>query len=112
MVKVTFKEKDNKLTLKVEGHSGQAAIGNDIVCASCSILAYTVAQYVVTAESEGDLKTKPIIKLERGDALISCEPIDEMYSVLKNIYMFAEVGYKLLSHNFPQYVGLKTFETE
>ena len=112
MVKVTFKEKDNKLTLKLKGHSGQAAIGNDIVCASCSILAYTVAQYVMTAEAEGDLDGKPIIKLDRGDSLIVCEPKEEFHSILKNIYMFAEVGFNLLSYNFPQYVELKKFETE
>ena len=112
MVKVTFEEKENKLTLKVGGHAGQANIGNDIVCASCSILAYTVAQYVKTAEAEGDLKTAPIIKLESGDALIFCEPKEEAYSALMSMYMFAEVGYNLLSHNFPQYVELKLFETE
>ena len=112
MVKVTFEQKDNRLTLSVKGHAGQANIGNDIVCASCSILAYTVAQYVKTAESQGDLKESPVIKLESGDALISCEPKEEVYQILMSIYMFAEVGYNLLSHNFPQYVELKTFETE
>ena len=109
MLKVTFEEKDNKLTLKLDGHAGQADIGQDIVCASCSILAYTVAQLVKVAEAQGDLKNAPEIKLEHGDAVIVCEPIEEAYSGLLAAYMFAETGYNLLAHNYPQYVDLKPF---
>ena len=109
MLKVTFEEKEGKLTLKLDGHAGQAAIGHDIVCASCSVLAYTVAQLVKVAEAQGDLKTTPEIKLESGDAIISCEPIDEAYSGLYAAYMFAEVGYDLLARSYPQYVELIPF---
>ena len=45
MLKVTFEQKENKLTLKLEGHAGQADIGHDIVCASASILAYRFTDY-------------------------------------------------------------------
>ena len=109
MLKVIFEDTDNKLTLKLDGHAGQADIGHDIVCASCSILAYTVAQLVKVAEAQGDLKNAPEIKLESGDAIISCEPIDEARNGLLAAYMFAETGYNLLAHNYPQYVDLKPF---
>ena len=112
MLKVTFNQKDNNLILKIKGHAGQADIGHDIVCASASILAYTVAQLVKVAEAQGDLKKAPQVKLDSGDAVISCEPIDEARNGLLSAYMFAEVGYNLLAHNFPQYVELKTFGTE
>ena len=109
MLKVIFEEKDKTLTLKLDGHAGQANTGHDIVCSSCSILAYTVAQIVKTAATEGDLKAVPVLKLESGDAVISCEPTEEVYGTIKSLYMFAEVGYKLLAHNYPQYVDLTLF---
>ena len=109
MLKVRFKDKDNKLTLKLDGHAGQADIGHDIVCASCSILAYTVAQLVKVAEAQGDLKNAPKVKLERGNAIIECEPTEEAYNGLLAAYMFAETGYNLLAHNYPQFVVLKPF---
>lgn len=109
MLKVIFEEKDKTLTLKLDGHAGQANIGQDIVCSSCSILAYTVAQIVKTAATEGDLKAVPVLKLESGDAVITCEPTDEVYGTIKSLYMFAEVGYKLLAHNYPQHVDLTLF---
>lgn len=111
MVKVTFEKEDNKLTLNIDGHAGQADVGHDIVCASCSILAYTVAQFVKEAERQGDLKTPAIVKLERGDAVISCDPTEEVRKTMQDIYLFAEVGYDLLAHSYPQYVELKPFGT-
>ena len=109
MLKVSFEHKDNKLTLKLDGHAGQADIGHDIVCSSCSILAYTVAQLVKVAEAQGDLKTAPEIKLESGEGIISCEPTDEAVNGILSAYMFAEVGFNLLAHNYPHFVELKPF---
>jgi uncharacterized protein YsxB (DUF464 family) len=112
MLKVTFNQKDNKLSLKLKGHAGQANIGHDIVCASASILAYTVAQYVKEAETSGYLKSPAEIKLDSGDSVISCKPVDDMLIDMQNIYLFAEKGYYLLAHNYPQFVDLKPFGAE
>lgn len=111
MLKVSFEEKDNQLTLKLEGHAGQANIGHDIVCASCSILAYTLAQLIKVAEAQGDLKTAPEIKLESGDGVVSCEPAPEARDGVLSAFMYTQVGYKLLAHNYPQFVVLKSFGT-
>jgi len=112
MLKVSFEQMDCKLTLRLKGHAGQADIGHDIVCASASILAYTVAQFVKEAEASGYLKTPAEIKLESGDAIVSCKPNDDMLIDMQNVYLFAEKGYHLLAHNYPQYVELKTFDAE
>ena len=109
MLKATFEQEDYKLTLKLEGHAGQADIGHDIVCASASILAYTVAQFVKEAETSGYLKSLAKIELESGDSIISCEPKGEWLKDMQQIYLFAEKGYELLAHNYPQYVELKPF---
>ena len=112
MLKVTFEEKDGTLSLKLEGHAGQADIGHDIVCSSCSILAYTVAQIVKDYAVEGKLKAEPIIKLESGDSVISCKPKKNACAELQYAYYVAKVGYILLAHNYPQFVELKMFGTE
>lgn len=109
MVNVTFEQKGNKLILQLKGHAGYAEIGKDIVCASCSILAYTVAQFVNESDRTGFLKSPPVIKLESGDTVISCEPVDELLIDIQNMYFFAEKGYSLLAQNYPQYVVLKQF---
>lgn len=112
MVKVTFTEKGQVLSLRLEGHAGYADIGNDIVCASCSILAYTVAQFVMEAEKKGDLASPPQIDLKSGNTIISCEPTEDIFDVMKDMYLFAKIGYALLEHSHPQYVEIKRFTEE
>lgn len=109
MVKVTFEQINNRLILRLQGHAGQAEIGKDIVCASCSILAYTLAQFVREADNAGYLKIPPEIKLESGNTVISCQPIDELLIDMQNMYIFAEKGYQLLAQSYPQYVELNQF---
>ena len=109
MVRISFEQRSNKLNLKIKGHAGQADKGNDIVCASCSIIAYIVAQFVKEAECNGELKSKPTVKIESGDTVISCEPTDNILFEMQNMYLFAEKGYQLLSHSYPQYVELQPF---
>ena len=107
MVNVTFTESGNTLSLRLEGHAEYAEHGRDIVCASCSILAYTVAQFVMEAENKGDLASPPQIDLESGNTIISCEPNNEdAFLAIKYMYIFAKVGYLLLEQNYPQYVRL------
>ena len=108
MIKVTFTEEGEKLSLRLEGHAEYAEIGKDTVCASASILAYTVAQFVVETEHQGDLKSPPTIKLELGDALVTCEPCENALKLMQNVYSFAKIGYIVLQHNYPQYVELIT----
>ena len=107
MITVTFKEKGNKLSLRVEGHAGYAEHGKDIVCASASILAYTVTQFVMESEHSGDLESPAEIRLESGDTLISCEPCEDTYYAVQNVYLFAKMGYAILANNYPQYVRLE-----
>lgn len=112
MVKVTFEDEKKKLTFTIKGHAGQAEAGKDIVCSSCSILAYTIAQVVNNYASVGKLKEEPVVKLESGEGIVSCKPKRKVYAQLRYAYEVAMVGYILLAHNYPQYVGLKMFGAE
>ena len=106
MVTVTFTTEGEKLSIRLEGHAGYAEIGKDTICSAVTILAYNVAQYVKMAEENGDLLSKPEIKLDGGDTYISCEPTEEIRLEMSNMFSFAHLGYQLLQHNYPEYVRL------
>lgn len=108
MISITFTNRGNRLSLRLEGHAGYAEHGNDIVCASASILAYTVAQFVMEAEHNGDLESPAEVKLESGDTIISCEPTEDLMRGMADMYQFAKLGFCILEHNYPQYVRLTT----
>jgi uncharacterized protein YsxB (DUF464 family) len=106
VIKVTFTESHEKLSLRIEGHAGYAEHGKDIVCASATILAYTVAQYVEYEDNQGNLNAPAEIRLESGDTVVSCEPKEEILKWLWDAYQFAKMGFLILAHNYPQYVSL------
>lgn len=108
MVTVKFdKSEDGKtLILTIKGHSGQAEIGHDLVCASVSILAYTLAEAVRNMRTDGRLRKEPNIKMDSGDAVITCKPSKGYYTEALQAYKFAELGYSLLAHDYPDYVRL------
>lgn len=110
MIKVSFNTNDyeRSLSLKVEGHAGSNVIGQDLVCASASILTYTVAQIVSAMEQDGELE-EALIETNEGDARISIRcKTKEAYKEAAHTFFVAVTGYKLLEHNFPQYVELQT----
>lgn len=102
------------MTIKLSGHAGAAEAGQDIICASASIIAYTVAQEAKNMESRHRLAEPPIIRMESGDAEISILPVNgKAYAEAFHTFYIAQVGYSLLAHNYPQYVELNVYnETE
>lgn len=104
----TNKESES-ITLKLSGHAGQEKEGKDLVCAAASILAYTVAQAIQFMYEQGQLQKKPHIKLAKGDTVIVAKPKPESYTEALHTFFVAQVGYHLLSHNYPQYVTLSSF---
>ena len=97
------------IALRLSGHAGAAEEGKDIVCAASSMLAYTVAQTLQFMHEQGAMKKKPHIRLKEGDTLIVAKPTEESYAETLHTFFVAQVGYHLLSHNYPQYVELKSF---
>ena len=110
VARFTMDEKKQSVTLKVKGHAGAAPQGYDTVCASASILAYTVAQNIKMAEARGMLKYSPTVKLRDGDSIVSCRAKDdESYAELLHTYLVIQTGYQLLAHNYPQFVAVEMF---
>ena len=108
-VSFNFDRDKREASLCIKGHAGQAKIGQDIVCASASILAYTVAQIIKAMDSHKDLEETPTINLEHGDGIVSCRAKDDyLYSEVLHTFFVAQTGYTLLAHNYPQYVQIIT----
>ena len=104
MVRATYTVEDNTHTLTVIGHANYAEYGKDIVCASASMLSYTLAQYIFDRTSEM-LSTE--IKLDSGDAKIycKCHTLD-MFSKISQIYRFVFLGCEMLAESYPDCVKL------
>lgn len=98
------------VSLHVKGHAGQSIPGHDIVCASASILAYTLAQNIKMSKERGCLKYSPKIKLKEGDSIITCRAKDEYtYAEILHTFLVIQTGYVLLAHNYPQFVAVEMF---
>ena len=106
-VNVSINRDKRECSLLVKGHAGQANIGQDIVCASASILAYTVAQVIKIMDESGELADHPTLDLDSGDATVSCRAKDDaiFMDILQTFYTIA-IGYRLLAHNYPQFVDI------
>ena len=107
MIKVKIRTHDatRYLCLDVEGHAGSAPKGEDLVCASASILAYTAAQIARESFDLGDLSCKPHIRLDDGSAtvMLRCKS-RSAYKRAKSAFYALKTGYNLLAQNYPQYV--------
>ena len=72
------------------------------MCASASILAYTLAYIVDSLDG-----VETVINLKSGDATIECQCKDEQtYAKVADAYNYTKSGYALLAQNYPQHVRL------
>ena len=111
MIKAIFSlnQKTKYIKLTVKGHAGYGKIGEDIICSAATILADTVAQIVLDLDRRGLLREKPLIKRESGNMIIACKPVDYAFDEAIHTYLVAQTGFKLLNHNFKNYVDVKLF---
>ena len=108
MVKVHFwqdKEKGS-IHMKVKGHAGTAPKGEDLVCASATMLVYTVAQAMMFMNEQGYLAEKPKIKVREGKASVSVIPKEEYFAEALHTFWVAQCGAHVLSKNYPEAVSL------
>lgn len=92
-----------RLSVKLKGHAGGEK-GKDLVCASASILAYTLAQNVKDG-AEFCETTK--LRLDEGDTEVTCKPKPESLSAMRGLYIAFIRGYQLLEANFPEQVRVQ-----
>lgn len=103
-----YKKSDGSIHMTLRGHSGAAPKGEDLICASATMLAYTVAQAVqFMHEQEGKLKCKPKIRIAEGRATVIATPTEEGYAEVLHTFWVAQCGIHVLSHNYPRHVKLE-----
>lgn len=106
MITVAYIERPGSLSLVIKGHAGTAEHGHDIVCASASMLAYTLAAGVSEASECGKLRCDPFITLSPGFARVCCLPFLENHGEIRAMYDLIFGGYRLLSSQYPDNVKL------
>ena len=98
-----------RLSLIVNGHANFDEKGKDIVCASTSILTYTIAKIADDMRERGKIAKNSTIRLNDGEAYINCHCINiEAYKEILGAFKTVLTGYKLIAEEYPQNVVVKT----
>ena len=102
MIQAVYYRSYNRLT--VTGHAHSAEPGHDLVCASASMLAYTLAANVANMADNGQVR-QPIIKTNEGDTEISCNPRHNLKNTVTLVFDSICVGFELLAHDYPENIS-------
>ena len=108
MIKIHFwQEKDNgSIHMKVKGHADTAPKGADLVCASATMLVYTVGQAMTFMYEQGQLEEKPHIKIREGKAVVVARPKEDYFAEALHTFWVAQCGAHTLACNYPGAVSL------
>ena len=98
MITVVYHRDINRVA--VEGHAQSGEVGHDLVCASASILAYTLASFVENMKEAGQTK-HPRVELSEGYALIECNAPNRYKSSVTLAFDAICGGFDLLAQNYP-----------
>lgn len=101
MIQVIYYRQHNRLT--VEGHAYSGEPGKDLVCASASILAYTLAANVGNLADLGHVRIENM-ELSSGKAEIAIKPRSGVSAIVGRIFESICVGFELLAKDYPQYI--------
>ena len=98
------------LRMRVQGHAGAAKKGEDLICASASMLAYTLGQAVCMLYEQRMLRRKPRIYIKEGCAEIIASPREGCLAEALMAFWTVQAGALVLSRNYPQFVTLDPAE--
>lgn len=104
-----LKPSAGSIHMTLKGHAEAAPKGEDLICASATMLAYTAAQAVQFLHEEGKLKKEPKIHIRDGEATVIATPKEEAYAEALHTFWVAQCGIHVLARNYPQNVTLEHF---
>ena len=109
MITARFYQKpsNGSIHMTLKGHADAAPKGEDLICASATMLAYTVAQAVQFMFENNKLKKKPKIQISDGEATIIATPTEDGYAEALHTFWVAQCGVHVLAHNDPGNVKLE-----
>ena len=102
MITVTYHRDHNKVEVTGHAHSGEA--GHDLVCASASILVYTIASFAKNTYKAMQSK-KLEIKLKEVYAVVGCNAKAPYKAAITLVFDAMCGGFELLARNYPLYVS-------
>ena len=102
MIKVTYHRDFNRVT--VEGHALSGEAGHDLACASASILAYTLAEFVKNMNEAGQIAF-PAINLNKGYALIACNTPGQFKNSVTLAFDTVCAGFEILAQSYPDNIS-------
>ena len=102
MIHIVYHRTYHKVTL--EGHALSGEHGHDLVCASVSTLAYTLANSVENMGACGLLREKQSI-LKEGEAMVICKPAAKYVNIITLVFDTLCSGFEMLAHNFPENIS-------
>jgi uncharacterized protein YsxB (DUF464 family) len=88
----------------MDGHAQSGEKGHDLVCASASILAYTLAQFVKNMNDAGQIRY-PTLELTEGHTLIACSPPNRISNSVKLAFDTVCAGFELLARDYPDNIS-------
>ena len=101
MIDVIYYREHNRVT--VNGHAKSDVYGKDLVCAAVSALTLTLAVNVGNLTAK-DYVTAHTVKLDPGDAEISCNPRTRYRDSVKQVFMSVCAGFEVLANQYPDYI--------
>ena len=102
MIKVIYYRNYHRVT--VEGHALSGEPGHDLVCASASILTYTLATNVLNMRDNGQVRDT-FTAMDDGKAEVSCTPRHNLRNSVTLIYDSICAGFELLAHQYPDNIS-------
>lgn len=102
MIQAVYHRNYHRLT--VEGHARSGEPGHDLVCASASMLAYTLAANVANMADHGQVRA-PVMDLNPGNAEVNCNPISRYKATVTLVFDAICVGFELLAHDYPENIS-------
>lgn len=103
MINIAFKP--STFELMITGHAGFGKKGKDIVCASVSMLFYTLGEALY--DSIDMLEEAPVFKDEEGEGYLSCIPKKEYEGNIARSYWTILEGFQLLASQYKKNVQFK-----
>ena len=102
MIKVTYHR--DRCRMSITGHAQSGDVGHDLVCASASILTYTLASFVQNM-TEARQVDNPTVSLKDGDALIHCTPPKRYKPSVTLVFDSICGGFELLAKDYPDNIS-------
>lgn len=104
MIKVIYHRDLNRVS--VTGHALSGEAGHDLVCASASILVYTLAAVVQNMKQSKQVYN-PTTELKEGDAVISCDPPTKYKNSVTLVFDSICGGFDILAKNYPDNISFE-----